>query len=205
MSITFLLTSLVIVATPGTGALFTIAEGIARGARASVIAAFGCTLGIVPHLAAAITGAAALLHASGLAFEIIKILGVAYLLYMAWTTWRDESTLKADPHGRRARSARQVVTSAVLINVLNPKLTMFFFAFLPQFVRTDTPHALATLLGLSAVFMLMTFAVFAVYGLLASAARTRLLARPRFVARLRRVFALSFLALGAKLATTTRT
>jgi threonine/homoserine/homoserine lactone efflux protein len=89
--------------------------------------------------------------------------------------------------------------------LLNPKLTMFFFAFLPQFVPTNSPHALRTLFALSAVFMLMTFAVFTVYGLLASAARTRLLARPRFVARLRRVFALSFLALGAKLATTTRT
>jgi threonine/homoserine/homoserine lactone efflux protein len=205
LSITFLLTSLVIVATPGTGALYTIAEGIARGARASVIAAFGCTLGIVPHLAGAITGAAALLHASGLAFEMVKILGIAYLLYMAWTTWRDDSTLKADPSGGSSRSARHVVTSAVLLNLLNPKLTMFFFAFLPQFVRKDSPHALATLLGLSAVFMLMTFAVFSVYGLLASAARSRLLARPRFVARLRRAFALSFLALGAKLATTTRT
>jgi len=127
VSVAFLVTSLVIVATPGTGALYTIAAGTARGVRASLIAAFGCTLGIVPHLAAAITGAAALLQASGRAFEALMILGVAYLLYMAWATWRDDGVLTVEEDAAR-KSARRVVGSAVLINLLNPKLTIFFFA-----------------------------------------------------------------------------
>lgn len=204
MSITFLLTSLIIVATPGTGALYTVAAGLSRGARASVVAAVGCTLGIVPHLAAAITGTAALLRASGLAFQTVKFLGVAYLLYMAWSTWRDKSLLSVESDAAPKTSA-QVIRSAVLINLLNPKLTIFFFAFLPQFVPTGSPHALARLLGLSAVFMLMTFVVFAVYGAFAASVRVHLVERPRIVDRVRRVFAVSFVALGAKLATTART
>lgn len=204
MSLTFLLTALVIVVTPGTGALFTIAAGMSRGTRASLVAAFGCTLGIVPHLAAAITGTAALLRASGLAFETVKFLGVAYLLYLAWSTWRDKSVLSVAADAT-PRAAGKVIRSAVLINLLNPKLTVFFFAFLPQFVPSNSPHALARLLGLSAVFMLMTLVVFALYGVFAASVRSHLLERPRMVDRLRRLFAVSFVALGAKLATTART
>ena len=203
MSLTFLVTALVIVATPGTGALFTISAGLARGARASLVAAFGCTLGIVPHLAAAVTGTAALLRASGVAFETVKILGVAYLLWMAWATWRDRSALTVE-QDRPPRPARRVIGSAVLVNLLNPKLTLFFFAFLPQFVPRHSSHQLVTMLGLSAVFMAMTFLVFAGYGVFAAAVRVHLIERPRVVRRMRRLFAASFVGLSAKLATTAR-
>ena len=203
MSLAFLLTSLVIVATPGTGALYTIGAGLSRGTRASIIAAVGCTLGIVPHLVAAMTGTAALLRASGLAFEVVKVLGVAYLLYMAWATWRDKSALVVS-EDLPARSARQLVSSAVLVNLLNPKLTIFFFAFLPQFVPVDAASPVPRMLALSGVFMAMTFVVFALYGVFAASVRTRLLDRPRIVDRLRRAFAVSFVALGAKLALTER-
>lgn len=203
MSLAFLITSLVIVATPGTGALFTISAGLSRGGKASLVAAAGCTLGIVPHLAAAITGTAALLRASGVAFETVKLMGVAYLLYMAWATWRDHSPLVVDD-APTPRSPLRVVTSAVLVNLLNPKLTLFFFAFLPQFVPAHGDGQLPTMLGLSGVFMAMTFAVFAGYGVFAAAVRRHLLERPRIVRRIRQVFAASFLALGAKLATTAR-
>jgi len=203
MSLAFWITSLVIVATPGTGALFTIAAGIARGRRASLVAAVGCTLGIVPHLVAAITGAAALLHASGVAFQVLKVLGVLYLLCMAWATWCDHGALTISTDAA-PRSSRQVIASAVLVNLLNPKLTIFFFAFLPQFVPAGSSGALAHLLALSAIFMAMTFVVFAVYGIFAAGMRTHLIERPRIIAKVRQVFALSFVALGARLATTTQ-
>ncbi len=199
MSIEFLLTSLVIVAAPGTGVLYTLAAGLARGRRASVIAAFGCTLGIVPHMAAAILGLAALLHASALAFQTFKYLGVAYLLYMAWSALRDEGALSVESEVG-ARSALQVTVNAVLINILNPKLSIFFFAFLPQFVSARDPHPLPHMLQLSAVFMLLTFVVFVGYGLFAAGVRQRIIARPRILAWMRRSFAAAFLALGAKLA-----
>jgi threonine/homoserine/homoserine lactone efflux protein len=203
VSIEFLLTSLVIVATPGTGVLYTLAAGLSRGARASIVAAVGCTLGIVPHLAAAITGAAALLHTSAVAFQTVKYLGVAYLLYMAWAMWKDRGALTVEEDAA-PRSARRVITSGVLINILNPKLTIFFFAFLPQFVSTSDSNALVRMLGLSAVFMAMTFGVFAVYGVFAAAARRHVISRPRFVTGMRRFFAVTFVALGARLAAESR-
>jgi threonine/homoserine/homoserine lactone efflux protein len=199
----FLITTLVVVATPGTGVIFTLAAGLAHGARASVIAAFGCTLGIVPHMVAAITGVAAVLHTSALAFQVFKFLGVAYLLYLAWTTWRDKSALSIDA-SQAQRSPSRVIASAILVNLLNPKLTIFFFAFLPQFVRADEPNAILSLLGLSAVFMLVTFGIFVGYGVFAAAVRAHLLTRPRFLTWMRRAFAATFVGLGARLALTDR-
>jgi len=203
MSIEFLLTSLVVVATPGTGVLYTVAAGLSRGARASVVAAAGCTLGIVPHMLAAITGLAALLHTSAVAFQTIKYLGVAYLVHMALSTLRDHGALTIETD-RAPRTASSVVVSGVLINLLNPKLTVFFFAFLPQFVSSGEPHAFLRMLGLSVVFMAMTFVVFVAYGRFAAAMRERVISRPRVMAWIRRAFAGAFGALGVRLATTDR-
>jgi threonine/homoserine/homoserine lactone efflux protein len=202
VSAEFLLTTLVVVATPGTGVLYTLAAGLARGARASVIAAFGCTLGVVPHMLAAITGLAALLHTSALAFQILKYLGVAYLLFTAWSTLRDRSALAVEESA--PLPALKVIVSGVLINLLNPKLTLFFFAFLPQFVSTAEAHASLRMLGLSAVFMLVTFAVFAAYGVCAAAVRAQVISRPRVVTWMRRCFGGAFLALAGRLALTDR-
>lgn len=203
MSVEFLITTLVIVATPGTGVIYTLAAGLTRGARASVIAAVGCTLGIVPHMVAATMGLAALLHASALAFETLKYLGVAYLLYMAWTTFREKGALAVDAD-TSPRSTLRVIVSGILINILNPKLTIFFFAFLPQFVSSGESNALPRMLEMSAVFMLLTFFVFGVYGVFAASIRSKIVSRPRAMTWMRRVFAGSFVALGARLALTDR-
>jgi len=203
MTLTFLVTAFVVAASPGTGVLFTLAAGLGGGRRASVVAAFGCTLGIVPHVAAALLGLAAVLHASALAFQVVKYLGVAYLLYMAWMTLRDRGTLSLD-RAAAPRPALAVIGQAVLVNLLNPKLSIFFLAFLPQFVAADEARPLLAMTWLSAAFMLVTFVVFVGYGLFAAAIRDRLLARPRIVQWMRRAFAGAFLALGAKLALTER-
>jgi threonine/homoserine/homoserine lactone efflux protein len=202
VSIEFLVTTLVVVATPGAGVLFTLAAGLARGRRASIVAAAGCTLGIVPHMVAAVTGLAALLHASAVAFQVLKFAGVAYLLYMAWTTLRDKRALTVEEVP--PRSARQIVVSGVLVNILNPKLTIFFFAFLPQFVPAGHPGALGRMLLLSGVFMLVTFVVFVGYGVCAAAVRSRVISRPRVMNWIRRTFAGAFVAMGARLALTDR-
>ncbi len=185
MTIDFLLTSLIIIVSPGTGVLYTLAAGLSRGSRASVVAAFGCTLGIVPHMAAAIMGLAAVLHTSALAFQTLKYLGVAYLLYMAWSALKQQGALEVE---RQAgyRSANRVIVSAVLINILNPKLSIFFFAFLPQFVSTAEADPLSLMLALSAVFMLLTFVVFVGYGLFAASVRNHVVSRPRVLTWMRR-------------------
>ncbi|MGA0562120.1 LysE family translocator [Ancylobacter sp. VNQ12] len=203
MSLEFLLVTLLVVASPGTGALYTLAAGLGQGARASVLAAFACTLGIVPHLVAALCGLAALLHASALAYETVKYAGVAYLLFMAWQTLKADGPLRVAAAGSR-RAPLRVIGDGVLLNLLNPKLSVFFVAFLPQFIAVNEAHPLQRMLELSGVFMAMTFVVFALYGLFAAAARDRLIERPAAMAWLRRSFAAAFVALGAKLALSER-
>jgi threonine/homoserine/homoserine lactone efflux protein len=199
MNVEFLITSLIVVASPGTGALVTLAAGLSRGARASVVTALGCTLGILPHMLAAITGLAALLHASATAFEAIKYAGVAYLLYMAWMTLKADGPLKIESDGP-ARSDEEVIRQAILVNLLNPKLSIFFFAFLPQFVGRGEARPMLLMLELSLVFMAMTFAVFVAYGIFAASVRDRVLSRPGVLQWMRRGFAAAFVGLGVKLA-----
>ena len=199
MSFDFLAVTLIIVASPGTGVIYTLAAGLSRGSCASVLAAFACTLGIVPHLIAAMMGIAAVLHASAVAYSIVKYLGVAYLLYMAVQTLRERGALKVETVAD-SRSALRVVVDGILINILNPKLSIFFVAFLPQFIAVDDPHPLARLLELSGVFMAVTFIVFAIYGLFAAAMRDQVTSRPAVMKWMRRSFAGAFALLGAKLA-----
>jgi threonine/homoserine/homoserine lactone efflux protein len=199
MSLAFWLTTLVVVASPGTGVVYTLAAGLSRGRRASLVAAFGCTLGILPHVAAAMLGLAAVLHASALAFAVVKYAGVAYLLFMAWNALRDDGALRIDKTSD-ARSDLRVVVDAILVNLLNPKLSIFFVAFLPQFVSAGDAHPLLRMSELSAAFMLATFVVFALYGMFAAAARDHVLGRPRVLTWMRRSFAAAFGALAVRLA-----
>ncbi|MBF5004601.1 LysE family translocator [Diaphorobacter caeni] len=203
MTLEFLLTALIIVASPGTGALYTVASGLSGGLRASVVAALGCTLGIIPHTLAAISGLAALLQTSATAFQILKYLGVLYLLYMAWSMYREQGmfTVSEQPTDK---NARQVIVSAVLINLFNPKLSIFFLAFLPQFVRIDEGSPVRQMVELSLAFMLMTFIVFAMYGAFAAAVRRHVVSSATVQKWMRRGFSAAFAALAAKLAMTTR-
>lgn len=203
MSWEFLLTSLVIVASPGTGVLITLTAGLTKGRRAAIIAALGGTLGIIPHMVAAITGLAAVLHASAVAFDVIRYAGVAYLLYMAWQTLKENGALSID-ETPDSRSDFEVIRSAILVNILNPKLSIFFFAFLPQFIGTSGGTPILEMLELSLVFMLMTFVVFVIYGVFAAAMRSHVISRPSVLTAMRRTFAAAFVGLGVKLALTER-
>jgi threonine/homoserine/homoserine lactone efflux protein len=198
LTLEFLITSLIVVLIPGTGVIFTVSTALLQGRRASVLASLGCTLGIVPHLLATIFGLAAVMHTSALAFEVLRYAGVAYLFYVAWATWKDRSAFAVDSQAAQ-RSGRSIVVKALLLNILNPKLTIFFLAFLPQFVDPAAASPLGQLL-LSGVFIAMTFAVFVVYGLLAHAFRKAVIESARVQAWLRRGFAAAFAGLGAQLA-----
>ena len=198
MWLEFLLTSFVVVISPGTGVIYTIGIGISRGVWASIAAAAGCTLGIVPHMTAAIFGLAALLHASSVAFQVLKFAGVAYLLYMAWSTLRERGALEIASTDDPKPLGRVALTGG-LINILNPKLSIFFLAFLPQFVQPNVTSPVVQMLGLSTIFMAMTFAVFVVYGVFASRLRQHVIESPSVLTWLRRGFAAAFVALGARL------
>lgn len=199
LSLNVLITCLIVVLIPGTGVIFTVSTGLTAGKRASVFAALGCTAGIVPHLLASVLGLSALLHTSALAFEALKYAGAAYLLYLAYATWRDRTAFAMNDTPTLS-SARSLMVRGLLLNILNPKLTIFFLAFLPQFVTPGAGAPALQMLLLSSVFMAMTFAVFVIYGLLANVFRHAVIESPRVQNWLRRSFAAAFAGLGLNLA-----
>lgn len=199
ISLEFLLTSLIVILIPGTGVIYTVSTGLTQGRNSSIKAAFGCTLGIVPHLLATVLGLASIMHTSALAFQILRYAGVAYLFYIAFTTWRDKSAFMID-QSTSGNSISGFITKGFLLNILNPKLTIFFLAFLPQFVRSKSDQALLQLFLLSGIFMVMTIIVFVIYGLMAHAFRARVMESPSVQHWLRYSFASVFAALGTRLA-----
>jgi threonine/homoserine/homoserine lactone efflux protein len=201
ITLEFLITSLIVVLAPGTGVVYTVSTGIIQGRKASIFAALGCTAGIIPHLLATVLGLAAVMHTSALAFSILKYAGVAYLLYVAYATFKDRAAFAVDSSVAKT-SPKTLVSRAFLMNILNPKLTIFFLAFLPQFVNPTQYQPTAHLLILSAVFMLMTFVVFVFYGFVAHAFRRLVIESTKAQTLLRYGFSAAFAGLGAKLAFT---
>ncbi|SNS88636.1 LysE family translocator [Tropicimonas sediminicola] len=199
ISVQFLLTAFVVVLAPGTGVVYTLATGLGQGRRAAIWAALGCTFGIVPHLLAAVLGLAALLHTSALLFQVVKFAGVAYLLWLAWQALRSGGALAISPAARRV-NGWQIARRGALINILNPKLSIFFLALLPPFLSGTAATATSEMLSLGAVFMAMTFAVFVLYGVFAASARNLILSSETAMRWLNRSFAAIFAALGARLA-----
>lgn len=203
MSSEFLLTSLIVVLMPGTGVIYTISTGLLQGSKASLAASFGCTMGIVPHLCASILGLAALLHLSALAFQVVKFIGVGYLLYLAYGMWKESGMITLGDKSSE-KKLRAIAARGFLINILNPKLSIFFLAFLPQFISPTTTSVTMDMLMLSLVFMLMTLGVFIGYGLFAHKARIYIENSPKIMRRIQQSFAVMFVGLATKLALSER-
>ena len=199
MTLQFLLTAFVVVIAPGTGVIYTLALGLGQGRRAAIAAAVGCTFGIVPHLLAATLGLAAILHTSAVLFTVVKFAGVAYLLYLAWQAMRTDGALAIQPNRSRDADWR-IARRGALINILNPKLSIFFLALLPPFLSGNPATATGEMVAMGSVFMGMTFAVFVAYGVFAAAARDYLLQSERVMTWLNRSFAAIFAALAGRLA-----
>jgi threonine/homoserine/homoserine lactone efflux protein len=197
----FLITSLVVVLVPGTGVIYTVSTGLFMGRRASIAAACGCTAGIIPHLTASILGLSAILHMSSVAFQSIKNAGAIYLLYLAWSMWRETGALKFNSPAAK-KNARHIALRGFLLNILNPKLSIFFLAFLPLFVAPDTASPLLEMVFMSVAFMAMTLIIFILYGLAAHSVSRQLASAPKGLVWLQRSFAAAFAALGVKLAMT---
>lgn len=195
----FFLASLVVVLVPGTGVIYTVTTGLTHNWRASLAAAFGCTLGIVPHILASILGLSALLNMSAQVFSVLKFAGAAYLLYLAWNMWREAGSLEFNPEPSET-STLKLITKAIAINLLNPKLTIFFFTFLPLFISESSAAPTLDMVGLSAVFMALTLVVFALYGILASAVSAYLLSTSKIMKRVQHTFALVLAGFAVKLA-----
>lgn len=205
MSTEFLLTSLIVVLLPGTGVIYTISMGLFAGKKESFFAAMGCTLGIVPHLVASIFGLAAILHTSAVAFQIVKIIGVCYLFYLAYIMYKETGSLQINEKQKQKQNGLyKIVLRGFLINILNPKLSIFFLAFLPQFVSSTSTAIVSEMLVLSFVFMFMTFVVFVIYGIFAHKSSVFIQNSPKIMQRIQKGFAGIFVLLGMKLAVAER-
>ena len=200
MTTEFLITSLVVILLPGTGVIYTLALGISGGFRAGLLAAFGCTLGIIPHILASVVGLAAVLHASAVAFEVLRYIGVAYLLFIAWSLVRESNALDLGPERAPVEKALRIIRKGLLTNILNPKLSLFFLAFLPQFIPADASDATAQMLVLGGIFMALTFLVFSLYAALAAGLRRQVLSRPKIMVWTQRSFAAALGLMGLRLA-----
>jgi threonine/homoserine/homoserine lactone efflux protein len=195
----FLLASLIVVLIPGTGVVYTVTTGLTLKWRASLAAALGCTLGIVPHMLASVLGLSALLNMSAQVFSILKTAGALYLLYLAWNMWHEAGTLEINPKSTET-SAAKIILKAIAINLLNPKLTIFFFAFLPLFISKSSSSPTLEMITLSVIFMGLTLIVFALYGILASGISVYLMNSSKAVKRIQQAFAVILAGFAVKLA-----
>ncbi|MEE4314516.1 MAG: LysE family translocator [Desulfofustis sp.] len=195
----FLLTSLIVVMIPGTGVIYTVSTGLFCGWRSSIAAAIGCTTGIIPHLSACILGLSAILHMSAVLFQCVKFIGALYLLYLAWSMWKETGGIRLDSTYQK-HGFFKIVLKGFLLNILNPKLSIFFLAFLPLFVSPEGASPMLEMVLLSLVFMAMTLVIFILYGIAANGVSRHVVGSPKLVRLLQRSFAVIFAALGIKLA-----
>ncbi len=195
MTAEFLLTSLVLALLPGPGVIYVLSTGVAQGARAAVLGVAGCLLGATPYLAAAAAGVDRHVTENALVFEIVKWAGVGYLVFLGIRTWRDRRRyeIRGD---HPARSVVQLLLFGALLSLLNPKLPIFFYGFLPRFLSPDRDNVLL----LSLTFLAVVGLVYAGYGLLAGFLGQRMLAGPKASSWARRVFASCYGLLAARLA-----
>lgn len=195
----FVVTSIAVILMPGPAMLFVISNGLTRGPKASVSAAFGTTTGVFFHMFCAAFGLAVILKTSAMAFAIVKFAGAAYLVYLAAKTILGKEAL-VDPLGQSPKSGNSIFWQGIFINILNPKLSIFFLAFLPQFIDPKLTSTTSQTLILGTIFIVMTSILFICYGLFASLLRRKVLNSPRILKTLKWCFASVFMALGVKLA-----
>ncbi|MFT5727400.1 MAG: threonine/homoserine/homoserine lactone efflux protein [Desulforhopalus sp.] len=199
----FFATSLLLGVTPGPDNLFVLAQAAQRGKFAGIVVTLGLSTGILFHTLAVALGAAALFSTSALAFNVLKYVGAAYLLYLAYQSWQasGESSQQVRVSGV---SWRRLYGRGIVMNITNPKISIFFLAFLPQFTDPASGPLLPQFLLLGVLFVLSTFLVFGGISFLAGWIGTFLRSSQRPERILNRVAGVVFLSLAAKLAFTER-
>jgi threonine/homoserine/homoserine lactone efflux protein len=195
----FILTSAALAIAPGPDVLYVLAKGMAQGRRSALIAAAGFCSGLSIHTAASACGLSALLVASATAFTVVKLLGAAYLVYLGVRAILSRGLISL-PANHVALSGRKIFGQAFLMNVLNPKVALFFLAFLPQFVRADQGSIPQQLVLLGIGFGIVAFAVFSLVGLFSDAIGRHVRSRPTLTRILDRIAGTAFILLGLRLA-----
>jgi threonine/homoserine/homoserine lactone efflux protein len=194
--IAFSLAALVLIVVPGPNIVYIVARGVEHGRQAAVFSALGVETGSLIHIGAAAIGLSALLASSQLAFDTARYLSAAYLLYLALRTFARHDGPAADANETGARSLASTYRQAVLVNILNPKVALFFLAFLPQFVDPQRGPAWAQILVLGVVFLLIGLCLDLSYATAAGTIGHWLQRRPRALRWQRYTSGCVYLALG---------
>lgn len=195
----FVVASVLLALAPGPDNLFVLTHAAVHGALGGLRITFGLCTGLVVHTAAVALGVAALIRSSSWAFTALKLTGAAYLVYLAWKTWAAPNSPPDQGPGPVADRDMALYRRGVIMNLTNPKVLLFFLAFLPQFVSPGPPTATAQVVILGAVFIVCALLVFSSIALLAGSLSRRLRERPGALGLLNRVAAWVFLALALRL------
>jgi len=184
---------------PGAGSIYTISTGLFRGWRSSIVAAIGCTAGIIPHLLLSILVLSSVYEYSTEAFQAIKYIGAVYLLSLAYSMLKKSRGTDFSESLDQKKDKLKIIFNAVFINLFNPKLSIFFLAFLPLFVSLESEFPIIQFIFLGIIFMLMTLIVFIIYGLFAHNVSKYFRQSGVLYTWTQRAFAIIFVILGAKL------
>ena len=184
---------------PGAGSIYTISTGLFSGWRSSIAAAFGCTAGIIPHLLFSILVLSSVYEYSTEAFQATKYIGAVYLLYLAYSMWKESGWPEFSENHDQKKDKFKIILNAVFINLFNPKLSIFFLSFFHLFLSLESEFPILQFIFLSIIFMLMTLIVFIIYGLFAHNVSKYFRQSGVLYVWTQRAFAIIFIILGAKL------
>lgn len=198
-TLNFLVTSFIIILIPGTGVTYTISTGITKGKRASIFAALGCTIGIIPHLCISIALSSFIINMSNNSFFILKLIDAIYLLYLGIGMIRSKTNFDLI-NNKSEEKVGTIIRSGILINLLNPKLTLFFFSFLPQYAKSINDNYITECFLYGFTFMIVTLLVFIGYGLLAGISNNFFMNSPKRISYLQKIFGIIFIVFATQLA-----
>jgi threonine/homoserine/homoserine lactone efflux protein len=194
----FLAASMALTIAPGPDNIFVVTQGIARGRKAAIATALGMCSGISVHTVAAACGISAVFHTSALAFNAVKYAGAAYLLYLAYRTLKERTTITLRAADNRALAA--LFRRGFIMNVVNPKVALFFLAFLPQFASADTVHFVPWMLLLGFIFMAQAVVIFCLIACFSGTIGNYIAAKPALAKYFDYLTAGVFASLGVRLA-----
>lgn len=171
----FLIASVLLTIMPGPDNLFVLTESISKGVKKGVWIALGLSLGIIFHTTIVASGFSLVLKESPLVYNLIKYAGVLYLIYLAYGSYKENSTLKIDSNTKDNKSSLAYLKKGLLLNILNPKVTLFFLMFLPQFIPQESTNKTAYFFILGGIFMLQAFIIMSLFAVLSSFIRNYLI------------------------------
>lgn len=199
----FIAVSMLLTIAPGPDILYVITQSISQGKRAGIATALGLCTGLMVHTTAAAFGVSAILQQSAIAFKILKYLGAIYLFFLAWKAFREKEHSLSEMTTKN-KDAASLYRQGIYMNILNPKVGLFFLAFLPQFVNSKAGNIPGQMILLGALFMLQSILIFSIVAIVSEILSKKILSKPNIAKYINHAKAIIFTLIGVKLALSDR-